>query len=61
MTQPVGLCKTCRYVRIVRSGRNATYFLCERSKTDRRFEKYPRIPVLQCVGYESSNGVAGNV
>lgn len=27
--------------------------MCERSRTDERFAKYPRLPVLQCVGYEA--------
>jgi hypothetical protein len=26
--------------------------MCERSKTDERFPKYPRLPVLECPGYE---------
>jgi hypothetical protein len=26
--------------------------MCERSKTDERFPKYPRLPVLECFGYE---------
>lgn len=26
--------------------------MCERSKVDERFAKYPRLPVLECVGYE---------
>jgi len=30
--------------------------MCERSKTDDRFAKYPRLPVLQCVGYEPRAG-----
>jgi hypothetical protein len=26
--------------------------MCERSKTDDRFPKYPRLPVERCPGYE---------
>jgi hypothetical protein len=26
--------------------------MCERSRTDERFPKYPRLPVLECVGWE---------
>ena len=26
--------------------------MCERSAFDERFPKYPRLPVLECVGYE---------
>jgi len=47
----VGLCFTCRHARRVPTTR-ATYWLCERAATDPRFEKYPRLPVLTCPGYE---------
>jgi hypothetical protein len=26
--------------------------MCERSKTDERYPKYPRLPVERCPGYE---------
>jgi hypothetical protein len=26
--------------------------MCERSKTDERYPKYPRLPVARCAGYE---------
>jgi hypothetical protein len=48
----VGLCLTCRHARRVPTPR-AIYWLCERSATDPRFEKYPRLPVLECPGYEA--------
>jgi hypothetical protein len=47
----VGLCLTCRHARRVPTPR-ATYWLCALSATDPRFEKYPRLPVLACTGYE---------
>jgi len=46
-----GLCLTCRHARRVPAPR-ATYWLCELAATDPRFEKYPRLPVLACPGYE---------
>ena len=30
--------------------------MCERSKTDPSFPKYPRVPVLECRGYERRSG-----
>jgi hypothetical protein len=27
--------------------------MCERSKTDSRYPKYPRVPVLECPGFEA--------
>ena len=29
-----------------------TFSLCERSKTDPAFPRYPRLPVIECAGYE---------
>jgi hypothetical protein len=47
-----GLCDTCRHQRIVRNTRGSVFSMCERSKIDRRFPKYPRLPVERCAGYE---------
>ena len=47
-----GLCADCRFMRPMHSDRGSTFFLCERSATDASFPKYPRLPVLQCRGYE---------
>jgi len=46
-----GLCAGCRWARRVRTPRSA-FWLCERSKTDPRYERYPRLPVLSCGGHE---------
>jgi hypothetical protein len=48
----VGLCADCVFMRLIRSDRGTTFYFCERSKTDASFPKYPRLPVLQCAGYE---------
>jgi hypothetical protein len=48
----VGLCADCRFRRLIESHRGSTFYLCERSTTDRSFAKYPRLPVLRCAGYE---------
>ena len=50
--QTVGLCAECQFVRRVVSDRGSIFYFCERSVTDERFPKYPRLPVLSCVGYE---------
>ena len=47
-----GLCDSCRHQQIVRSGRGSVFSLCERSKTDPSFPKYPRVPVRECRGHE---------
>ena len=48
-----GLCGSCRHARTVR-GATSVFWLCERSRTDARFPRYPRLPVLRCEGYEAS-------
>jgi len=48
----IGLCADCRFTRVVESARRSTFYRCERSATDPTFPKYPRLPVLQCRGYE---------
>ncbi|HEX4786693.1 MAG TPA: hypothetical protein VH350_20305 [Candidatus Sulfotelmatobacter sp.] len=50
-----GLCAHCRFMRLMHSDRGSTFFLCERSATDPSFPKYPRLPVLQCTGYEPTD------
>ncbi len=46
-----GLCATCRYSRRIVSGKGSTFLLCERSRTDASFPRYPGLPVLHCRGY----------
>jgi hypothetical protein len=40
----------------VRTGRGSEFSLCERSKSDPSFPKYPRVPVLECRGFERRTG-----
>jgi hypothetical protein len=47
-----GLCGTCVHQKLVKNMRGSTFSMCERSKTDASFPKYPRVPVLDCRGYE---------
>ena len=47
-----GLCDTCRYQREVRNTRGSTFSLCERSRQDPAYPRYPRLPVSNCRGYE---------
>jgi hypothetical protein len=47
-----GLCSHCRFMRTIHNDRGSSFLLCERSVTDKSFPKYPRLPVLQCAGFE---------
>jgi len=47
-----GLCAACRHARVITSARESVFVLCERSRTDPAFARYPRLPVLECIGFE---------
>jgi hypothetical protein len=46
-----GLCDRCRHQRLVRNTRGSTFSLCELSKVDPNFPRYPRLPVRTCAGF----------
>ena len=46
-----GLCRACSHARIIRSGRGSMFWLCELSRTDPAFPRYPRLPVVRCPGF----------
>jgi len=53
MTQPdPGLCESCKYARIIENNRGSRFHLCELSKSNPQFPRYPRLPVLSCSGYK---------
>jgi hypothetical protein len=49
-----GLCADCVHARSVESSRGSLFLLCELSRSDARFAKYPRLPVLSCPGYQKN-------
>jgi hypothetical protein len=49
---PAGLCDTCAHQKLIRNTRGSTFSLCERSKVDPAYPKYPRVPVARCGGHE---------
>jgi hypothetical protein len=51
-----GLCTDCANARTIESSRGSHFLLCELSRTDPHFAKYPRLPVLQCDGYKKVEG-----
>jgi len=54
----VGLCTACQHARAIRSAKGSEFWLCERSKSDARYTKYPRLPVRACPGFERSGNSA---
>lgn len=53
-----GLCGLCLHVRRNTTRRGATYLRCTRAAWDERLIRYPRLPVLDCVGFERSEDAA---
>jgi hypothetical protein len=47
-----GLCDSCRHQRLVPNTRGSMFSLCERSKADPAYPRYPRLPVSACPGYQ---------
>jgi len=47
-----GLCARCLHIRVIHSDRGSTFYQCQLSFADARFPKYPRLPILDCCGWE---------
>ena len=47
-----GLCETCVHQKLIESDRGRKFVMCALSVTNPDFPKYPRLPVLECSGYE---------
>jgi hypothetical protein len=46
-----GLCDGCRHQRLVPNSRGSVFSLCERSRSDPAYPRYPRLPVERCAGF----------
>ena len=49
---PGGLCPVCRHVKLLRSDRGSTFLMCQRSKQEPNYPRYPPQPRLECPGFE---------
>ena len=47
-----GLCPHCHHVRRISSAKGSVFLLCERSKSDERFSRYPPQPRMECAGFQ---------
>jgi hypothetical protein len=54
-----GMCDSCRHQTEVRNTRGSVFSLCERSRTEAAFSRYPRLPVLECGGYQTRDPDGG--
>jgi hypothetical protein len=48
-----GLCDSCAHQQLVPNTRGSVFSLCLRSRSDERYPRYPRVPVLACAGHEA--------
>jgi ketosteroid isomerase-like protein len=48
-----GLCLTCRHAKLNETRRGTAYLRCGRSAWDDRLVRYPRLPVIECAGFEA--------
>ena len=52
LAREVGLCARCHHARVIVNRNGSRFYLCEMAKEDRRFPKYPPLPVWACDGWE---------
>lgn len=55
-----GLCADCMHARVIENRRGSRFHLCERSRTQPEYPRYPRLPVLRCAGHEPGPRATGN-
>ena len=47
-----GLCASCIHARRTGNSKGSAFILCDLSKSDPSFPKYPRLPIMNCPGFE---------
>ena len=50
----------CVHAQRIVSDRGSQFWLCRRGLTDPAYAKYPRLPVMQCRGFESIDELKKN-
>lgn len=56
--QSRGLCDSCVHRQLVPNTRGSVFSLCLRSRSDPSYPRYPRLPVVDCRGYEPTSSEA---
>ena len=54
ITALVGLCASCRHAQTLKTKGGSAVFLCGLAAGDKRFSKYPRLPMASCPGHAPS-------
>jgi len=55
-----GLCESCVHSQKITSDRGSRFYRCGLAAGNSTFQKYPRLPVVSCRGYELSSGPQGS-
>ena len=50
-----GLCEQCSWGRRLENRTGSAFWQCQRASEDRRYRRYPQLPVRECAGFEASN------
>jgi hypothetical protein len=58
LKEGAGLCAECANARVVESSRGSIFLRCELSRSDSRFAKYPKLPMLSCNGYQKKTKIS---
>jgi hypothetical protein len=53
-----GLCASCVNARVIESSKGAIFIRCERSFIDAQFARYPRLPMMRCEGFATTEQAA---
>jgi hypothetical protein len=47
-----GLCEACLHAKLNETRRGTAYLRCTRAAWDTSLPRYPRLPVMQCAGFD---------
>jgi hypothetical protein len=50
-----GICLDCKLAKIIISAKASRFIQCQKHFEDNRFAKYPRLPVMACLGFEKQS------
>ncbi len=51
-TMTPSLCETCAWMREIITPKGSRFLLCQLSKSDPAYPKYPPQPIVRCGGYQ---------
>jgi len=54
-TMNSSLCESCRHMKPIVTPKRSRFLLCQLSKVNDRYAKYPPQPVVRCAGHEPND------